>query len=118
MGEPVPIRYLAEQMIRLSGHRPGQDIAIEYIGLRPGEKLFEELFYPSEGLGATGHPKIRVAHAPPEVVPGALQQALDELEVAVTAGDEAALRALLMRLAPSNPGVTQAEQRPETVEHA
>jgi FlaA1/EpsC-like NDP-sugar epimerase len=53
MGEPVPIRYLAEQMIRLSGHRPEQDIAIKYIGLRPGEKLFEELFYPSEGLGAT-----------------------------------------------------------------
>ncbi|MBP6735651.1 MAG: polysaccharide biosynthesis protein, partial [Chromatiaceae bacterium] len=118
MGEPVPIRYLAEQMIRLSGHRPGQDIAIEYIGLRPGEKLFEELFYPSEGLGATGHPKIRVAHAPPEAAPGALQQALDDLGVAVTAGDEATLRSILMRLAPPNARTTQAGPRLETREHA
>ena len=118
MGEPVPIRYLAEQMIRLSGHRPGQDIAIEYIGLRPGEKLFEELFYPSEGLVATSHPKIRVAHAPPEAVPGALRLALDELEVAVMAGDEAALGTILMRLAPPHTGVTQAGPRPETREDA
>ncbi len=118
MGEPVPIRYLAEQMIRLSGQRPGQDIAIEYIGLRPGEKLFEELFYPSEGLGATSHPKIRVAHAPPEAVPGALRQALDELEVAVTVGDEATLGTILMRLAPPHPGATQAGPRPETREDA
>jgi FlaA1/EpsC-like NDP-sugar epimerase len=118
MGEPVPIRYLAEQMIRLSGHRPEQDIAIKYIGLRPGEKLFEELFYPSEGLGATSHPKIRVAHAPPEAVPGELQQALDDLGVAVAAGDEAALRSILTRLAPPNAVATQAEPRPETVEHA
>ena len=118
MGEPVPIRYLAEQMIRLSGHRPGQDIAIEYIGLRPGEKLYEELFYPSEGLGATSHPKIRVAHAPPEAVPGALRQALDALEVAVAAGDEATLGTILMRLAPPHPGATQAGPRPETREDA
>jgi FlaA1/EpsC-like NDP-sugar epimerase len=45
MGEPVKIRYLAEQMIRLAGREPGRDVAIEYTGLRPGEKLFEELFY-------------------------------------------------------------------------
>ncbi|MFZ1539100.1 MAG: nucleoside-diphosphate sugar epimerase/dehydratase [Chromatiaceae bacterium] len=118
MGAPVSIRYLAEQMIRLSGHQPGQDIAIEYIGLRPGEKLFEELFYPSEGLGATAHPKIHVAHAPPEAVPGVLKRALDDLEVAVTAGNEATLRSILLRLAPPNGGLAQAEQRPETREHA
>ncbi len=118
MGAPVSIRYLAEQMIRLSGHQPGRDIAIEYIGLRPGEKLFEELFYPSEGLGATAHPKIHVAHAPPEAVPGVLKHALDDLEVAVTAGDEATLRSILLRLAPPNGGLAQAEQRPETREHA
>ncbi|HEY6941225.1 nucleoside-diphosphate sugar epimerase/dehydratase, partial [Dokdonella sp.] len=48
MGEPVKIRDLAEQMIRLAGKHEGSDIAIVYTGLRPGEKLFEELFHPQE----------------------------------------------------------------------
>ena len=68
MGEPVKIRYLAEQMVRLSGREPGRDVQIQYIGLRPGEKLFEELFYASEDLTPTRHPKIRVARG---TVPGA-----------------------------------------------
>ncbi len=61
MGLPVRISYLAEQMIRLSGKTPGEDIRIEYTGLRPGEKLFEELFHEREELVATGHDKIRQA---------------------------------------------------------
>lgn len=60
MGEPVRIQYLAEQMIRLSGRDSGE-IPIEYIGLRPGEKLYEELFYRDEDLTPTGHQRIRVA---------------------------------------------------------
>ena len=44
MGEPVKIRFLAEQVIRLAGLVPNQDIDIKYIGLRPGDKLYEELF--------------------------------------------------------------------------
>ena len=112
MGAPVSIRYLAEQMIRLSGHQPGRDIAIEYIGLRPGEKLFEELFYPSEGLGATTHPKIRVAHAQPEAAPGVLERALEDLEIAVTAGDDAMLRSILIGLSPPTGGLAHADQRP------
>ena len=48
MGDPVRIADLAERMIRLAGLRPGQDIKIEYTGLRPGEKLYEELFDPRE----------------------------------------------------------------------
>jgi FlaA1/EpsC-like NDP-sugar epimerase len=60
MGEPIRIRYLAEQMIRLAGKSPEQ-IAIVYTGLRPGEKLFEELFHPLESCQVTGHPKIRLA---------------------------------------------------------
>lgn len=112
MGAPVSIRYLAEQMIRLSGHQPGRDIAIEYIGLRPGEKLFEELFYPSEGLGATTHPKIRVAHAQPEAAPGVLERALEDLEIAVTAGDDALLRSILIGLSPPTGGLAHADQRP------
>lgn len=60
MGDPVKISYLAEQLILLSGKRPGQDIEIVYTGLRPGEKLYEELFYPDEALLPTAHPKIRL----------------------------------------------------------
>lgn len=58
MGEPVKISYLAEQMIRLTGKEPGKDIDIEYTGLRPGEKLFEELFHDSEQLVETAHEKL------------------------------------------------------------
>jgi len=58
MGEPVRIAFLAEQMIRLSGKQPGVDLTIEYTGVRPGEKLHEELFHQSENLVATEHAKI------------------------------------------------------------
>jgi FlaA1/EpsC-like NDP-sugar epimerase len=58
MGDPVKISYLAEQMIRLAGKEPGKDIQIEYTGLRPGEKMFEELFHESEQLATTQHAKL------------------------------------------------------------
>lgn len=58
MGEAVKISYLAEQIIRLSGKEPGKDILIEYTGLRPGEKLYEELFHESEQLASTEHEKL------------------------------------------------------------
>jgi len=61
MGEPVLIRDLAEQMIRLSGLEPGEDVAITFIGLRPGEKLHEEVFHSQEELRPTGHAKLRLA---------------------------------------------------------
>jgi FlaA1/EpsC-like NDP-sugar epimerase len=63
MGKPVKIVYLAEQMIRLSGKLPGKDIAIEFVGLRPGEKLYEELFHDEEQLMETGYSKLRLAKA-------------------------------------------------------
>lgn len=63
MGEPILIRELAEQMILLSGFRLGVDIQIEYTGLRPGEKLFEEIFHSKEGLMGTEHPKLQLARA-------------------------------------------------------
>ncbi|GAA3918850.1 polysaccharide biosynthesis protein [Luteimonas lutimaris] len=63
MGEPIPIRLLAEQMIRLAGKQPGRDIAIVYTGLRPGEKLHETLFHADERYRPTSHPKILQAEA-------------------------------------------------------
>jgi FlaA1/EpsC-like NDP-sugar epimerase len=60
MGEPVKILDLARKMILLSGLRPEQDVMISVTGVRPGEKLFEELHTPEEETEATPHPKIRV----------------------------------------------------------
>jgi len=63
MGEPVSIRMLAEQMIRLAGKVPERDIAIVYTGLRAGEKLHENLFHADERYRPTAHPKILQAEA-------------------------------------------------------
>ncbi len=60
MGEPVKIKVLAENLIRLSGFRPHEDIKIEYTGLRPGEKLFEELLLNEEGITKTDNKKIYI----------------------------------------------------------
>ncbi|HEY5780966.1 MAG TPA: nucleoside-diphosphate sugar epimerase/dehydratase [Lysobacter sp.] len=81
MGEPVPIRLLAEQMIRLAGKQPGRDIAIIYTGLRPGEKLHETLFHADERYRPTFHPKILLAE-PREVSEAAVHGAMTELRAA------------------------------------
>ena len=60
MGTPVKISDMARDLIRLSGYEPGVDIEIEYVGLRPGEKLFEELITRGEGIERTRHEKIMV----------------------------------------------------------
>jgi FlaA1/EpsC-like NDP-sugar epimerase len=65
MGEPVKIKTLAEEMIRLSGLIPYEDIDIVYVGLRPGEKLYEELLLDDEGVLPTHHEKIRIAQSVP-----------------------------------------------------
>jgi FlaA1/EpsC-like NDP-sugar epimerase len=63
MGEPVKIKDLAYEMIALSGLKPEVDIKIEYTGLRPGEKLFEELFHEEETILPTKHPLVKIAKA-------------------------------------------------------
>ncbi len=63
MGEPIKIIDMAEQMICLAGLTPYDDIEIQFTGLRPGEKLFEELFHEAEALRGTQHPKIMLSHA-------------------------------------------------------
>ncbi|MEG1825273.1 MAG: nucleoside-diphosphate sugar epimerase/dehydratase [Cloacibacillus sp.] len=66
MGEPVKISEMAETLIRLHGYEPGRDIKIEYSGVRPGEKLYEELFYDLAHVEITGHKKIFKTKLTPE----------------------------------------------------
>ncbi len=99
MGEPVKIRELAEQMIRLAGKRPGEDIEITYTGLRPGEKLSEELFHAKEILTPTGHRQILLARHRREDW-GRLQSRLRKLSAAVAGYDEEALHSLMRELVP------------------
>ena len=99
MGEPVKIAYLAEQLILLSGKKPGEDIEIAYTGLRPGEKLYEELFHEAEKLVDTGHPKIMLARSRPVDVAD-IERTFDELTRACQANAEAQLRQLLHDLVP------------------
>jgi FlaA1/EpsC-like NDP-sugar epimerase len=86
MGEPVRIVDLAENMIRLSGHEPGRDIAIEVVGIRPGEKLHEELFNLDETVRPTRYGRIQRATRPP-LDPVALRIGIELLEERVSAGD-------------------------------
>jgi FlaA1/EpsC-like NDP-sugar epimerase len=98
MGEPVRIMYLAEQMIRLSGFVPEQDVRIEFTGLRAGEKLREELFHRHEQRETTVHPKIFLARHP-EIDVAALNAGLAQLREYCDRFDEEAIRGLLRDLA-------------------
>lgn len=99
MGEPVKIRYLAEQMIRLAGKTPDRDIGIVYTGLRAGEKLFEELFHPLEQYQKTSHPKIWQA-LPRTVQRSAVEAGLAEASKQMQAYDEVALERSLRNWVP------------------
>jgi FlaA1/EpsC-like NDP-sugar epimerase len=79
MGEPIRTVELAEKMIRLRGLEPGRDIKVVYTGLRPGEKLHEELTAPGETLLPTHHPKISVVQNRPSVDGRELSAKIDEL---------------------------------------
>jgi FlaA1/EpsC-like NDP-sugar epimerase len=111
MGEPVRIVDLAEQMIRLAGLRPGRDIEIQFVGLRPGEKLHEELFHPDEPLVPTASPAIRLA-APRTADYGLLARSIDELEEAARGRREERMLQLLERMVPEyrrgSPGPSEA----------
>ena len=99
MGEPVPIRVLAEQMIRLAGKQPGRDIAITYTGLRPGEKLHETLFHAEEAYRPTGHPQILQADQRGISVE-VIGSALEDLRAASARYDIEALAILLRQAVP------------------
>jgi FlaA1/EpsC-like NDP-sugar epimerase len=86
MGEPVKILDLARNMIRLSGKEPETEIPITFVGVRPGEKLHEELWTDDEAVGPTAHPKILRAARPPIDVEW-LEEELAELERMVERGE-------------------------------
>ena len=99
MGEPVRIDDLARNMIRLSGFEPDVDIPIVYTGLRPGEKLYEELLLSGEGMQKTKNDLIYIGH---EIAfdPAAFEENLMLLR-AIPESDEPALRAKLRELVPT-----------------
>ena len=99
MGEPVRIMDLARQMIQLAGLRPDRDVAIEVIGVRPGEKLFEELFQAGESALPTGCKGLLLA-ASAGAEDGGLRAATADLAAASERDDEAAAMALLRALVP------------------
>ncbi|MGM0676561.1 polysaccharide biosynthesis protein [Ectothiorhodospira marina] len=103
MGEPVKIDDLAREMIRLYDKEPDEDIEIQYVGLRPGEKLFEELFHCDENLVGTGHAKIMRAQT--RCIQGPwLEDHLAHLRTACQRQDEAEVRERLGRLVPEYAG--------------
>ncbi|MCO6482501.1 MAG: polysaccharide biosynthesis protein [Flavobacteriales bacterium] len=99
MGKPVRIADLADRMIRLSGLEPGKDIEITYTGLRPGEKLYEELLAAQEGTVPTHHPRILIGHTT-AVDPAASMQAVKGILAAARTGDGEACVRLLKALIP------------------
>jgi len=95
MGQPVPIRDLAEQMIRLAGKQPGVDIDIVYTGLRPGEKLHETVLHPEEEHAQTLNPRV-FRSEPGGVDTAAMLRSLERLEMLLKSGQGAdALKAFL-----------------------
>lgn len=104
MGEPVKISYLAEQLIRLSGKTPGEDIEVVYTGLRPGEKLYEELFHDAEKLAETSHPKILLAQCR-RMDKDSLEKSFDAMKNACEQGNDTALRGMLAELVPEHTGL-------------
>ena len=100
MGQPVKIKDLAENLIRLSGYRPGEDIKIEYSGLRPGEKLFEELLMNEEGMQKTDSKKIYIGK-PIEIDEEKFFQELNTLHHYAEADDKQQILHLLAVIVPT-----------------
>ena len=99
MGKPVKIVELARQMIRLAGLTPDSDVEIRFTGLRPGEKLHEELFHGKEPPVATGFPGLLMA-APRTADPAIVGRAIDEIALACRGGQARLALTLVGRLVP------------------
>jgi len=98
MGPPIRILDLAKTLIRLSG-RCEQDVDIRFTGLRPGEKLFEELSYPTEKIHSTSSPKIKQIRGTPGLWPD-LNWHLDQLRASIAADDPVAIREKMKEIVP------------------
>lgn len=101
MGKPIYIRDLAKQMIYLSGLEPERDVKIVYTGLRPGEKLYEELFYPEERQVGTDHSKLLFAQAVQQVEHSAIVDGVKRLRDRIGEGDAEGVYEALATLVPS-----------------
>lgn len=99
MGEPVKIETMARDLVTLSGLEPDKDIKIEYTGVRPGEKLFEELLTAEEGTNMTQYEKIYVANSIDSI--DNLTRNLDDLIDSATQGDYDAIRQAIMTMVPT-----------------
>jgi FlaA1/EpsC-like NDP-sugar epimerase len=111
MGEPVSVMQLARDMIELSGLRPGQDIAIEIVGRRPGEKLHEDLFNPFERPKPTPADKITLARRDP-LDPAVVETMFDEIALLVLEGDAAGLAAKVGELSAARPDAQETGEAP------
>ncbi len=100
MGEPVKVVDLARDMIRLSGLEVGRDIDICFTGIRPGEKLFEELFAQGEEYQPTAHSKIFIAAGASNNIPPDLRANVALLEQVARTNDDAAARRMLRHIVP------------------
>jgi FlaA1/EpsC-like NDP-sugar epimerase len=100
MGSPVKIRELAENLIRLSGHVPGEDIEIKYTGLRDGEKLYEELLISEEGIQKTQNDLIYVAR-PMEFDSEYLFKRLSEVKEVIETADAVEIVEVIKELVPT-----------------
>jgi len=100
MGEPIKIVDMATDLIRLSGLEVGRDIEIVFTGLRPGEKLFEELFIPGERYERTRHEKIFIAGNASSFVPDRLDDTIEGLRRAADLNDRDAVIRGLQNLIP------------------
>jgi O-antigen biosynthesis protein WbqV len=101
MGDPIKIVDLAHNLIRLAGYVPNEDIKIAFSGLRPGEKLFEELFDKEERVEPTSHPKLRKAVLGAAWVGRDVEEAISAVLKAVRSRDHATLKDTLQRFIPS-----------------
>lgn len=99
MGEPVKIVDLASELIRLSGLVPGVDVQVQFTGMRPGEKLFEELGFDGERMNKTVHPKIFVGRLVPTPLPDVIR-AIDGLSGFVGSGSALEVRSALRSVVP------------------
>jgi FlaA1/EpsC-like NDP-sugar epimerase len=110
MGDPIKIVDLAHNMIRLAGFTPNEDIAVTFTGLRPGEKLFEELFDKEERVEPTSHPKLRKAVLGSVWSEQEVEEAIGAVLKAVRVRDRGKLRDTLQRFIPSyRPGLVPGE---------